>query len=519
LPLGIQVESSGHVDGTPTEFGSFDFDVTVHDAETSSRSQALHLTLSSFDPMIGTATLAKARVGVMYSVQLAAGGGDPPYDWSIASGALPSGVDLSVDGQITGVPAQAGVFTFSVLVTDASDHRDMKELTLTSIGQLIIATSALSQAIIGRPYDTTLQAAGGEPPYAWTLSGGSLPAGIVLESSGRIHGMSSQISDSMPAFRVQDVDGFQTSAQFTLHVSDRFIYEVHPMAPIPAICTTTLAHTATSVSYRMIPIDVPDSFQIADTNVTVDISFSGANDPLRIVLFGPDGSQSVLCGNGANDTTTRNAGGRLCSERAMTGGISMEFTDSGAMASRPESPLAAFKGLNPKGRWTLAVGVTVVAPSLAGRGLPDCTVTGEVRSVQLSIKQDATTGPYLYVGGYQKNNLVTEPMVRICSPLPPPNARCGGIDQHRLALSAVAYSVGPNGVAEGGAGDDIMLGTTMLWSWVGTPIPDVTLTPDGQITAGRYTGMSVINVSGGGLSANFTLRSVTPDWNPQVRGF
>jgi hypothetical protein len=509
LPMGVEIQAAGRISGTPASFGSFDFTVTVHDVETSSRSQVLHVTLSSLDPMIETATLAKARVGSSYSVRLAASGGDPPYDWSIASGVLPAGIDLSADGLLTGAPTEAGTFTFSVLVTDATNHQDMKELTLRSLGPLIISTPALPQVIVGRPYDTMLRASGGQPPYVWTLGGGTLPTGIVFESSGRLHGMSAQISDYLPAFRVRDADGFQTSAEFVLHVSDRFIYDVRPMATIPAICTTTLAHTATTVSYRMIPIDVPESYQILNANITVDIPFNGANDPLRIVLFGPDGSQSVLCGNGANDMSTRNSGGRLCTERAMTGGISMEFTDSGTPASRPESPLLAFAGLNPKGRWTLAVGVTI----------PNCSVTGVVRSVQLSLQDDRSTAPYLFVRGYQKNNLVIDPMVRICSPLPPPNARCGGIDQHELFLSAAAYTVGPNGMAEGGAGDDVQLTTPMVWSWVGAPIADVTLTPDGHITAGRYTGMSVINVSGGGLSANLTLRSVPPDWSRQVRGF
>src|SRR5262249_8673825 len=79
--------------------------------------------------------------------------------------------------------------------------------------------------------------------------------------------------------------------------------------------------------------------------------------------------------------------------------------------------------------------------------------------------------------------------------------------------------VGANGFPEGGAGDDVPMPTQMTWAWSGPPAPDVDLAADGKITAGRFTGMATINVSGNGLSKSFTLRVVPPQWNPIFRGF
>jgi len=42
-----------------------------------------------------------------------------PYNWSIASGALPAGVTLSGTGTISGTPTAAGTFTIMVKVTDS----------------------------------------------------------------------------------------------------------------------------------------------------------------------------------------------------------------------------------------------------------------------------------------------------------------------------------------------------------------------------------------------------------------
>ncbi len=47
------------------------------------------------------------------------GGGAPPYDWNIISGALPAGLSLGqYDGQITGQPTESGIFNFTVSAFD-----------------------------------------------------------------------------------------------------------------------------------------------------------------------------------------------------------------------------------------------------------------------------------------------------------------------------------------------------------------------------------------------------------------
>ena len=58
--------------------------------------------------------------GVFYSHTFPAGGGDPPYSFSIVAGALPAGLALDpLTGIVSGVPAADGLFTFTVQVTDA----------------------------------------------------------------------------------------------------------------------------------------------------------------------------------------------------------------------------------------------------------------------------------------------------------------------------------------------------------------------------------------------------------------
>ena len=67
-------------------------------------------------------------------------------------------------------------------------------LALPTGGPLQITTSNLPTGATGTAYSQTLTATGGTPPYAWSLSSGSLPAGLTLSTSGIISGTARCVS-------------------------------------------------------------------------------------------------------------------------------------------------------------------------------------------------------------------------------------------------------------------------------------------------------------------------------------
>jgi len=70
---------------------------------------------------------------------------------------------------------------------------------------LVINTSTLLSGIYGIPYSATLQASGGNPPYSWAVSVGTLPTGLSLNSStGIISGTPTAIGTQ--SFTVKAVD-------------------------------------------------------------------------------------------------------------------------------------------------------------------------------------------------------------------------------------------------------------------------------------------------------------------------
>src|ERR1700722_17977999 len=98
-------------------------------AESSAKASAA-VTVTEAKPTISTSRIPDAVDGAAYSANLVASGGKAPYKWTIASGALPAGLELAKTGAVTGKATKKGAFAFDVRVTDADSLSDKQSLTL-----------------------------------------------------------------------------------------------------------------------------------------------------------------------------------------------------------------------------------------------------------------------------------------------------------------------------------------------------------------------------------------------------
>lgn len=79
-----------------------------------------HGTPPPVPPTISCPLTAPTTVGVPFSDNMIATGGHPPYTFSLIGGALPPGLTLSSSGVISGTPTTAGVYNYTIQVTDTT---------------------------------------------------------------------------------------------------------------------------------------------------------------------------------------------------------------------------------------------------------------------------------------------------------------------------------------------------------------------------------------------------------------
>lgn len=135
--------------------------------------------------------LPDGQFDLPYHAQLVTGG-SPPYTVTLLKGVLPPGLDFYDTGKIAGVPtAKPGKKKFTISVTDQNNTSLTGQFTLTLFKDLVISTKALRKGTVGKAYKVALKAAGGsvkKAPRVWSLMAGSLPDGLVMDSSGVISG-------------------------------------------------------------------------------------------------------------------------------------------------------------------------------------------------------------------------------------------------------------------------------------------------------------------------------------------
>ncbi len=203
LPPGLTLSNGGGIGGTPTTSGSYSFTATAADSTSQSASRSFTILIGT-GLSVTTASVPDGVVDAPYTVTFAAAGGAAPYSWSVLSGTLPPGLTLSTAGVLGGTPTRAGLYSFTIGVTDARQGSANRTFSLTVGTTLSITTASLPGGAPGAAYTASLTAAGGTPPYTFSLASGTLPAGLTLSNAGQITGTPTTAGTSNVTFSVTD---------------------------------------------------------------------------------------------------------------------------------------------------------------------------------------------------------------------------------------------------------------------------------------------------------------------------
>ncbi|MCK6547213.1 putative Ig domain-containing protein [Myxococcota bacterium] len=217
-PTGLVLDPDGYLHGVPTGRGTYSLTVEATDGvETTTR----ELSITIVEPgrlSILAGPLPDATLGQPYAFAFYVTGrqADVPLTYALVagSGALPEGLTLANDGELQGTPGHAGVYTFAVEVSEPGTlgARDSAwfRLVVDAPATLGIFPSALPDAVVGVPYQVTMEARQGTAPYAWTVVvNGELPRGLswsMIEESGEAKIRIAGTPEEIPGVATQNTD-------------------------------------------------------------------------------------------------------------------------------------------------------------------------------------------------------------------------------------------------------------------------------------------------------------------------
>jgi hypothetical protein len=171
-------------------------------------------------------------------------GGTPPYKWSIA-GTIPDGTEFSpCSGSLSGLANSPGAYPITVTVTDSIGSSASISTDIT-VSLLEIKTRKMEHLIVGYPYSQEIMASGSSAPFTWTLTSGSLPTDLSLDTAtGVISGIPTDTGSGVFGITVTDSTGYSLEALYEIpdwpHYTGLYTTEV-PDAVVGAAYSFTLS--------------------------------------------------------------------------------------------------------------------------------------------------------------------------------------------------------------------------------------------------------------------------------------
>ena len=249
LPSGLALAAdSGTISGTPTLAGTFPFTAKFTETATGlTDTQDLSIAVApAGDPVISTTSLPTGEVDKAYTATLRTLG-DRSGTWSIPflfGGKLPAGLTLNGStGVISGTPTSVGTESFTVTFTATGGGSASKALSITIYAAgtgPTISTTSLPAGTVSKPYAAQLATVGNRAG-SWTLSAGSLPAGLGLNAAtGAITGTPTAAGTSAFTVRFTQTGGLTDSRNLSITID---------LNSPPVISTTTLPGGVVSHHY------------------------------------------------------------------------------------------------------------------------------------------------------------------------------------------------------------------------------------------------------------------------------
>jgi Putative Ig domain len=181
----------------------------------------LHVTGSVPPLVIGNESKLNAcGTGLACYVAFFVTGGTGTITWTLDSGTLPPGLQLSTAGVLTGSATTLGTYNFVLRATDSATPAQSvaKPFSMLIASGPQITTTSLPNAVTGVPYTYQVTMTGGTPPIYWNWGTFDWRVYLQMNSTGLINGTPQYPGSYQFLVQVRDAQNITDSKTFTITI-------------------------------------------------------------------------------------------------------------------------------------------------------------------------------------------------------------------------------------------------------------------------------------------------------------
>jgi len=202
------------------------------------RAFTLKDTAAGIAPKISSNSLPDGVLDVAYNAQISAAG-SRPLTWSVSAGELPTGIELSSTGLLSGTPTEKGEFTFTITIQNSTNETDSKEFTINIIDQPEILTTEIT-GYLGYYLSEKIELSNGSAS-SWSITSGTLPKGLSFSTStGTVSGKPTKKTSATITFKASST---------SWEVSKNIVITIEPKPVKPKVSGSKLKDGEIGESY------------------------------------------------------------------------------------------------------------------------------------------------------------------------------------------------------------------------------------------------------------------------------
>jgi uncharacterized repeat protein (TIGR03803 family) len=396
LPPGLSLNTTtGVISGIPTATGTSTLNIYASNGATGSA--VLNINVPGA-PSITSGSPPTAFTGVPYSFTLISNSYPAPT-FSITSGALPTGLTISSAGVISGTPSAVGTFTGTITANNGVAPVATQNFSIAVQTLPQIKNGPPPNGTLGTPYSFTFTYSGSPAP-TFSVTSGSLPAGLTLSSAGVISG--TPVTTGLSIGIITASNGAGATQSFSIAIQGAPVFNNGP--PPPGVLNASYTFT-----YSLSGYPTP-TFSLTSGALPTGLTLSSAGVISGTPTVSGIYTGTVTASNGLGTAASQSFSITVAAQQAPSitngpppavagNGVTYSFTYT--TSGFPPPTLSVTSGVLPPGLSFSAAGVMTGTPTTNGIYTGTVTATngiGTAATQNFSITVQSANSPSIKNG-------------------------------------------------------------------------------------------------------------------------